>query len=55
MRTYTTAWRTDEPCPTCGNGLTVIDDGEAVLRAECRLCGHAEPWETGDDMRERDW
>ena len=34
-----TAWRTDEPCPTCGNGLTLIDDGEFPIRWECRLCG----------------
>jgi ribosomal protein S27AE len=34
-----TAWRTDEPCPTCGNGLTLLDDGETPIRWECRLCG----------------
>ena len=35
----TTAWRTDEPCPTCGNGLTLLDDGYSPIRWECRLCG----------------
>jgi hypothetical protein len=44
------AWRTDEPCPSCGNGLTVVDDGGPVLRAECRLCGHAETWECEADL-----
>ena len=33
-----TAWRTDEPCPVCGTGLTVLDDGSAPT-AECGLCG----------------
>ena len=23
-----TAWRTDEPCPVCGTGLFVLDDGQ---------------------------
>ena len=36
-----TAWRTDEPCPVCGTGLVLVDDGRPVLRAECRLCGYA--------------
>ena len=43
------AWRTDEPCPVCGTGLTVIDSGRPVLRAECRLCGYAAAWDTADD------
>ena len=42
-----TAWRTDEPCPVCGTGLFVLDDGESLLHAECRLCGYADTW-TGD-------
>jgi hypothetical protein len=33
-----TATRTDEPCPVCGTGLTVLDDGHAIT-AQCRLCG----------------
>jgi ribosomal protein S27AE len=36
-----TTWRTDEPCPTCGNGLTLIDDAISPIRWECRLCGDA--------------
>jgi ribosomal protein S27AE len=31
--------RTDEPCPVCGIGLFVVDDGHAIA-AECRLCGY---------------
>jgi hypothetical protein len=38
-----TAWRTDEPCPVCGTGLTVLDDGQAMT-AECRLCGYGDTW-----------
>ena len=44
-----TAWRTDEPCPVCGTGLVVIDDGRPTLRAECRLCGWGGLFETDDD------
>ena len=42
-----TAWRTDEPCPVC-------DTGQPVLRAECRLCGYAGPFDTGD-LADGDW
>ena len=35
--TAATAWRTDGPCPVCGTGLFVLDDGQAMT-AECRLC-----------------
>jgi len=45
--TAVTAWRTDEPCPVCGTGLTVLDDGREVM-AECRLCGYGDTW-TGDN------
>ena len=40
--TAATAWRTDEPCPVCGTGLIVADDG-TELTAECRLCGWGGP------------
>ena len=43
-----TAWRTDEPCPACETGLVLIDYGSPVLRAECRLCGYAGPFDAGD-------
>ena len=41
-----TAWRTDEPCPVCQTGLVLVDTGNPVLRAECRLCGYAGPFDT---------
>ena len=41
-----TAWRTDEPCPVCATGLVLVDTGGPVLRAECRLCGYAGPFDT---------
>ena len=43
-----TAWRTDEPCPVCQTGLVLVDTGGPVLRAECRLCGYAGPFDTAD-------
>ena len=43
-----TAWRTDEPCPVCGTGLILVEDGSPVLHAECRLCGYAGPFDTED-------
>ena len=42
--TAVTAWRTDEPCPVCGTGLILHDDGTAPPAAECRLCGYACTW-----------
>ena len=43
-----TAWRTDEPCPTCGADLTLLDDGSGDMRWECRMCGDRPVFE--DDM-----
>jgi hypothetical protein len=42
--TAMTTWRTDEPCPVCGAGLFVCDDGSAPVHAECRLCGWSDTW-----------
>ena len=53
MRSLTT-WRTDEPCPVCGTGLVLVDIGGPVLRAECRLCGYATPYDT-EDAADGDW
>jgi predicted nucleic-acid-binding Zn-ribbon protein len=39
-------WRTDEPCPSCGAPMFLLDDGLPVLNAECRLCGYGETWDT---------
>jgi hypothetical protein len=49
------AWRTDEPCPVCATGLTVVDNGRAMLRAECRLCGYATTWDSTKDETGDDW
>jgi len=49
-----TAWRTDEPCPVCGTGLVLVENGRPVLRAECRLCGYAGPFDTAD-LPDGDW
>ena len=50
-----TTWRTDEPCPVCGTGLVLVDGGTAVLRAECRLCGYAGPFDIADGAWDGDW
>jgi hypothetical protein len=49
------AWRTDEPCPVCETGLSVVDNGLPVLRAECRLCGYVAAWASADDATGGDW
>jgi ribosomal protein S27AE len=40
--TMAAAWLLSEPCPDCGTGLTLLDDGTALARAECSSCGFAE-------------
>ena len=52
MRTVT-AWRTDEPCPTCGSDLTLLDDGFSPVRWECRMCGDAP--DVVDETSGGDW
>jgi ribosomal protein S27AE len=36
-------WVADDPCPACGNSLTLADDGGRVV-VECRSCGYNETW-----------
>jgi ribosomal protein S27AE len=47
-----TTWRTDEPCPTCGAGLFLLETDETRFRWECRMCGDAPDrpadWNGGD-------
>jgi len=42
------AWQADDPCPGCGTGLIVLDDGGLRLTVECRSCGTADTWASGD-------
>ncbi len=49
------AWRTDEPCPICRTGLTVVDNGQPMLRAECRLCDYVTAWDNAEDEPGGDW
>jgi hypothetical protein len=46
-----TPWHTDDPCPSCGTTLTLIDDGGSVIGVECRSCGHADTWTTAPPGR----
>lgn len=41
-------WATDEPCPSCGAEMVLIDDGLLVALAECRACGYREIWDDID-------
>ena len=44
--TATTSWRTDDPCPVCGTGLTATDDQDGnQTRQDCGLCGWSTTWE----------
>jgi hypothetical protein len=40
-------WRTDDPCPVCGTGLTATDtpDGQQASQ-DCGLCGWSATWQT---------
>jgi ribosomal protein L37AE/L43A len=35
----TTTWVDSEPCPACGAGLLIIDDGASAITWTCRACG----------------
>jgi predicted RNA-binding Zn-ribbon protein involved in translation (DUF1610 family) len=45
----TATWQTDDPCPACGNDLTLTDDGSACSRHDCPLCGWSTSWDGGAD------
>ena len=51
MTAITTAWRTDDPCPVCGTGLTTTDtpDG-SQLAQDCALCGWSVTWQASLDL-----
>jgi hypothetical protein len=50
-----TSWRTDDPCPACGTGLTVTGDSDdlaSAIRQDCRLCGWSATWQVeGSDSQ----
>ena len=39
------AWQTEEPCPSCGAEMVLLDEGLPEALAECRACGYRETWE----------
>jgi hypothetical protein len=45
MTGLATTWRTDDPCPVCGTGLTTTDDADSARVAQdCGLCGWSAIW-----------
>jgi len=49
------AWSTDEPCPICEAELVLVEDGRAMLRAECRSCGYVAPFDIGNNAAAGQW
>jgi len=46
-----TRWRTDDPCPVCGTGLTSTDDlAGHQIDQDCPLCGWSASWQTALDL-----
>ena len=45
MRLREEAWATDEPCPSCGAEMVLLNVGLLVAMAECRACGYREVWD----------
>jgi hypothetical protein len=46
-----TSWRTDDPCPVCGTGLTATDNNNGVdVTQECLLCGWSATWQAALDL-----
>ena len=41
-----TRWRTDDPCPVCGTGLTATDLDSGQVTQDCGLCGWSATWTT---------
>lgn len=48
-----TSWRTDDPCPVCGTGLTATP-GPGTVVQDCGLCGWAATWATDSAGAARD-
>lgn len=50
-----TRWRTDDPCPLCGTGLTATDDpGGNQVGQDCPLRGWSATWQTALDLTTKD-
>ena len=47
-----TMWRTDDPCPVCGTGLTATDDTGRPDQTgqDCALCGWSVTWQAALDL-----
>jgi hypothetical protein len=44
--TAPTMWRTDDPCPLCGTGLTTTDSSDGSQTDQyCNLCGWSITWQ----------
>ena len=46
--TTVTTWRTDDPCPVCGTGLTPPTTAPAGSSQDCPLCGWSATWQAHD-------
>jgi hypothetical protein len=47
------SWRTDDPCPVCGTGLTATDDAHGnQVSQDCGLCGWSVTWQAAMDLVE---
>jgi len=48
-------WRTDDPCPVCGTGLTATDDHNGCqIGQDCGLCGWSAAWQAALDLTPKD-
>jgi hypothetical protein len=46
-----TTWRTDDPCPLCGTGLTAISTTDGTQTDQyCNLCGWSITWQVDLDL-----
>ena len=49
--TAPTAWRTDDPCPLCGTGLTTTTTADGTETDQyCNLCGWSITWQADLDL-----
>jgi uncharacterized protein (DUF983 family) len=39
MNGITITWLDSEPCPACGTGLLITDDGTSAITQDCPACG----------------